>query len=101
MVFQPGQSGNPNGRPKMSPEVKAALEKNTMKAINILIKLMGSKDEDIKLKAANSILDRSLGKPTQTIGGDPENPLQSSIVILPAKNGRVVIPDERNSSLAT
>jgi hypothetical protein len=85
MVFQPGQCGNPAGRPKGSvnkpKEIvppKTAREKMrdavllareaTPEAVAKLVSLMRHGDNDqIKLAAANAILDRGLGKPTQPV----------------------------------
>lgn len=68
--FRPGQSGNPGGKKPDSPEVKAAKElarKNARKAVEVLIELMLSKacNEKTRILAANSVLDRGIGKPAQ------------------------------------
>ena len=38
--------------------------------------MRASKNEDVRQRSANVILDRAYGKPTQPIGGDEENPLE-------------------------
>lgn len=65
--FKPGVSGNPNGRPKKAQQIVEKAQDNAEKALEALIKLMGSDDERVKLAAAMAILDRGLGKPKQTI----------------------------------
>lgn len=63
--FLPGQSGNPNGRPKIPDEIKNAFKAATPDAAAFLIELMSNPQADMKLRkdAAIHILDRSLGRP--------------------------------------
>ncbi len=70
-TFAPGQSGNPGGRPKENSEVTALAKKHSLEAINRLVALM-KQDEDRKLAkaAADSILDRGLGKPAQYVAAN-------------------------------
>ena len=74
MPFQPGQSGNPGGRPHDNGKIKALARLHTEQAIGTLAMVMN--DENAKpgerVAAANALLDRGYGKPAQTIGGDPE-----------------------------
>lgn len=65
--FKPGHSGNPDGRKKIDPRVKAALEAASLPAALRLVELSKSEDEDIALKASVALLDRVLGKPVQAI----------------------------------
>ena len=76
--FQPGQSGNPGGRPKGEAKIREAAREHTDAALGVLVTALGDEDARVRLKAAEVILDRGWGKPAQTIGGDPENPLQLS-----------------------
>lgn len=64
--FKPGQSGNPSGRPKKVRELTAIAEEHSEQAMRNLAKLMSSQDEKVSLAASREILDRSMGKPTQT-----------------------------------
>lgn len=77
--FRKGQSGNPGGRPKVPPEVKALLQERTLTAMQKLCGLLESKDEKIVLAAATAILDRALGKPSQSVvhSGDEDNPVRT------------------------
>lgn len=72
--FQPGQSGNPGGRPKESSRVKELARAHSEAAVATLAMVMN--DENAKpgerVAAANALLDRGYGKPAQMIGGDPE-----------------------------
>lgn len=64
--WKPGQSGNPNGRPKKVRELASIAEEHSEKAMRKLAKLIDSDDDRVALAAAQALLDRSMGKPTQT-----------------------------------
>jgi hypothetical protein len=74
MAFQPGQSGNPGGRPKENAEIKALARAHGKKAIEKLAAMLDSDDERIVTGAAQALLDRGFGKPSQAIvGGDEDD----------------------------
>lgn len=77
-TFQKGQSGNPGGRPKAEAEVLAAAREASPAAISKLVELMAHEDPRVGLAAANSVLDRAIGKPTQAteISGPNGTPIQ-------------------------
>ncbi len=66
--WQPGQSGNPSGRPKLPPDVRAAAQAHTIEAIATLYDVMknSSRDND-RVSAATALLDRAHGKPAQSL----------------------------------
>ena len=73
--FRPGESGNPGGRPRGFAEVRELAREHTVAAIEKLVAIMTTgQSEQAQLLAANSLLDRGWGKPTQAIAGDPEGP---------------------------
>lgn len=74
MTFKPGRSGNPGGREAVPKEVRDAFKRHTMEALTVVLEIMRDKKgkKRDRLAAANSILDRAIGKPTQPIDGNGE-----------------------------
>jgi hypothetical protein len=65
--FQPGQSGNPGGRPKGYADVRAAAREYTQDAIDRLVFWMNSDNAKASVGAAVAILNRGWGMPQQNI----------------------------------
>jgi len=66
-----GQSGNPGGRPCLPAELKALAQAKAADAIKIAVQLMESAEsEQVRLAAANVIMDRGYGKPAQHVDAD-------------------------------
>lgn len=65
--WKPGQSGNPNGRPKKVMSIAKLAEESGEKALKQLVKLIDSTDERVSLQAAMAVLDRAVGKPKATV----------------------------------
>lgn len=82
--FQAGQSGNPGGRPKASAKVRDLARAHTEAALAVLVEIAtGGESEAARVAAANSILDRGYGKPTQPIDGDGEGgPISNNIAVV-------------------
>ena len=76
MPFEKGKSGNPGGRPKEAAEVRAAARLQGIAAIDKLTELMNDGDKRIAVTAAQAILDRGFGKPSQsmTLSGEDGKP---------------------------
>ena len=67
--FQKGVSGNPGGRPKVLGDVQELARQRSPEAINTLAGIMDDckAPSAARVAAANSLLDRGYGKPTQPI----------------------------------
>lgn len=70
--FRPGNSGNPGGKKKIPTEVKELCAQQTIPSIKTLMEIRDNKKAPAacRILAANSILDRGLGKPRQEIEGE-------------------------------
>lgn len=66
-AWKPGQSGNPNGRPKKVVDVAALARDSSTRAMERLAKLVDSDDDRVALQAAIAVLDRAVGKPKQAM----------------------------------
>ena len=65
--FTPGVSGNPSGRPKIPEEFRELAQTHSIDALKTVVEILqnpNTKDAD-RLRAADMILDRALGKPPQ------------------------------------
>ncbi len=69
MRFQPGVSGNPGGRPKVTAQVIESAREHSPAAISTLVEIMNdhSAPHAARIAAANALLDRGYGKPPQTV----------------------------------
>ncbi len=65
--FKPGRSGNPGGRPKALAEVQALAAEHTPEAIERLAQLMRTGPEAVAVRAAEALLDRAWGHPSQPV----------------------------------
>ena len=67
--FQKGTSGNPGGRPKVLGDVQELARERSPDAINTLAAIMDDQKAPpaARVAAANALLDRGYGKPTQPI----------------------------------
>ena len=74
--FRAGASGNPGGRPAALAEVKQLARQHTALAIQKLAHIAEhGHSEMAQIAAANALLDRGWGRPTQPVSGDDEMPL--------------------------
>ena len=97
MPFQPGQSGNPGGRPKVIHEVRELAQRHCTAAIERLAQAMLNPDDRVAVAAATALLDRAVGKPTQATelsgpGGESLGPVFSNNEI--ARRIALILHDE-------
>lgn len=72
-AFKPGVSGNPGGRAKVVGELRDLARTHTATALNTLIELMQhDPNGKVRLEAANAVLDRGYGKPSQSVSVDAD-----------------------------
>lgn len=62
-----GQSGNPSGRPKVVESIRELARQHGDDAIRELVALLGNPNPKIRLEAAEAILNRGFGRPSQAV----------------------------------
>lgn len=73
--FRKGQSGNPRGRPPEIRHIKELARQHTETALRALIDIATSgRSDSARVRAAEALLDRAYGRPTQRIAGDDDAP---------------------------
>src|SRR5438045_9630149 len=66
----PGSSPNPGGRPKIIEDIRDLAREHTETAINALVHIAESgQQESARVAAASALLDRGWGQPTQPLTG--------------------------------
>jgi hypothetical protein len=68
MKFEPGKSGNPNGRPKIDPSVVARIKDLCPEAVTRLEAIVNDPTHKDHYRAVENVLNRVLGMPKQPIG---------------------------------
>ena len=76
-TFKAGISGNPGGRPKVIGEVRDLARAYTIEAIETLNSIMSDKKAPAaaRIAAAQAILDRGYGKPSQYMNIEEQRPM--------------------------
>lgn len=77
--WQPGQSGNPGGRPKgLARRIREEVGNDGSRLVKVVIGVLDdeSASRRDRLEAASWLADRAFGKPAQVIAGEEGAPLQ-------------------------
>jgi hypothetical protein len=83
-----GAGRPPGAANKATTEVREAAQLHTTAAVETLASIMKTSESDTaRIAAANSILDRAVGKPTQTVEGDIELRATVTKIILAGPDG--------------
>jgi hypothetical protein len=73
--FQPGQSGNPGGRPRVIAELRELARAHAPEAVAELARLAkDAKSETARIAAIKELLDRGFGKATQFVAAENDEP---------------------------
>jgi hypothetical protein len=67
MKWVKGVSGNPGGRPKLELSIRELAQQHSMEALETLVHVMRTGRRGEQIVAANAILDRAYGRPSQSI----------------------------------
>jgi hypothetical protein len=73
--FRPGQSGNPNGKPRALLDFSAAAREHAPEYLQVLLKSLKSSNWRERHSALGMLLDRSFGKPVQQFTGEDGQPV--------------------------
>lgn len=76
MPFQPGQSGNPRGRPKRDDYMTGLAKEHSLEALSTLVDWMRSDNAKASVAACSIILDRGYGKAIQKLEMKKEDPFE-------------------------
>lgn len=87
--FQPGESGNPAGRPKANKELQETARNYADEALLALAEILkdGSASPSARVAAAQALLDRGYGKPNQPMSNEDGSPLIPSSITVRSVSG--------------
>lgn len=80
--FLPGKTGNPGGRPKVPEEFKELAKEHSFTALETVVAILTDPDAKAadRLRAADIILDRALGRPIQATDLDITGGIDAGII---------------------
>ena len=78
-MFVKGKSGNPGGRPKESLTFSKKAQAYGVQALQVLVDALSSVEEKYRIAAAEILLNRAYGRPSQEIT-TPDGTLGTSVI---------------------
>jgi len=81
--WKKGQVTNPKGRPPETKALRILARQYTEVALMTLVAALEDPKGNVRVMAANSILDRGYGKPEQAITGEDGKPIRMGVIFLP------------------
>ena len=89
-AWKPGQSGNPNGRPKPEVDIAALARVHGPKCIDVVARMLSDKDGKLRLAAATALLDRGFGRPNQSVDVNTTSVLELHLVAARAISDSII-----------
>ena len=78
--WEPGRSGNPSGRAKTEIDIAAMARVHGPRCIKVVVDLLSSEDEKMRLSAAIALLDRGFGRPKQEMDINSNSTIELHLV---------------------
>ena len=80
-TWKPGQTGNPDGNPPRSKELKEAFKSYSYVALNVLLDLLTCNHPATRFRAAEAILTRGFGRQEKVLPDEPDAPQEERAAV--------------------